>query len=889
MESYTLRKVSFCYPEQEKNVLEQVTLSVQAGEFLTICGPSGCGKTTLLRQLKPALAPHGTLTGDILFEGVPLSQVDARTQSAKIGFVLQDPDNQIVTDKVWHELAFGLESLGLDNASIRRRVAEMVGFFGMEGWFYKDVSQLSGGQKQLLNLAAIMAMQPSVLILDEPTSQLDPIAAADFLATVGRINRELGTTVILTEHRLEEVFPLSSRVLVMDKGQVLLEGTPRQVGQKLKEQKHSMFAAMPAPMRIYAAVESPLECPVTVREGKDWLEQQAEHKPLQPLPPEVIPPKKEGIPALEARELWFRYEPDSPDVVKGLSLTVHPGEMFAILGGNGAGKSTTLSLIAGVHRPQRGSVRLFGENKGKNTPGVGFLPQNPRALFVKNTVGEDLAEYLRELPLERREAERRLTRVIRLCHLETLLDRHPYDLSGGEQQRAALAKVLLAQPGLLLLDEPTKGLDASFKEELAVILQQLLAEDTAILLVSHDLAFCASYAHRCGLFFDGSLAAQGTPREFFSGNHFYTTASNRMARNLEPLAVTPEDVIALCGGTLPPKPELPPSDVQKDEENSISLQSLLPETGAKKSLTRLPLWKKIGAALSALGALGTMLSALKGWSLPFGLGDNELARDGLMVAFFALLALLLGGRAKKPAGEMPKREKQALSRRTRWAAAMILLAIPLTIFVGWYWLGDRKYYFISLLVILESMLPFFLLFEGRKPQARELILIASLCALGVAGRIAFYMLPNFKPVAALVIIAGVSLGAESGFLVGSLTMLLSNLYFQQGPWTPWQMFAMGVIGFLAGVLFRKGLLRRDKLSLCIFGALSVLLIYGGIMNPASMLQYQSQPTWAMLITYYIKGVPVDLVHAVATALFLWLLGEPMLEKLDRVKTKYGML
>ena len=258
MECFTLKHLSFAYPQQDKKAVEDLSLTIHAGEFVTLCGPSGCGKTTLLRQLKPALAPHGVLEGEILFENTPVRELTLREQSARIGFVLQNPDNQIVTDKVWHELAFGLESLGFDTPTIRRRVAEMASFFGIETWFYKDVSQLSGGQKQLLNLAAIMAMQPSVLILDEPTSQLDPIAASDFLATVGRINRELGTTVICTEHRLEEVFPYSHRVLVMDEGRLIADGTPAQVGQALKQAGHRMFASMPTPMQVYAAVDNDL-------------------------------------------------------------------------------------------------------------------------------------------------------------------------------------------------------------------------------------------------------------------------------------------------------------------------------------------------------------------------------------------------------------------------------------------------------------------------------------------------------------------------------------------------------------------------------------------------------------------------------------------------------
>ena len=216
MEIFNLQNLTFCFPEQTEPVLRDISFSVTPGEFVVLAGPSGCGKSTLLRQLKTVLAPHGELTGQLQFMGKPLAETDLAVQTARIGFVQQSPENQIVTDKVWHELAFGLESLGYDTPTIRSRVAEMASFFGIQTWFYKNVSELSGGQKQLLNLAAIMAMHPSVLVLDEPTSQLDPIAATDFLSTLGRINRELGTTVLITEHRLEEVFPLCRRVLLMD-------------------------------------------------------------------------------------------------------------------------------------------------------------------------------------------------------------------------------------------------------------------------------------------------------------------------------------------------------------------------------------------------------------------------------------------------------------------------------------------------------------------------------------------------------------------------------------------------------------------------------------------------------------------------------------------------
>ena len=877
-EVFRLEHFSFTYPQQRRRALDDVSLTVRPGQFWVLCGPSGCGKSTLLRQCKSVLTPHGAAEGGIFFEGVPLQDVPNRRQSSEIGFVLQSPEHQVVTDKVWHELAFGMESLGFDTPSIRRRVAEMASFFGIQDWFYKDVDQLSGGQKQLLSLASVMVLQPKVLILDEPTSQLDPIAASEFLQTLGRINRELGTTVILTEHRLEEALPLATDAAVLDGGRLLCTGTPSEVGRQLRDRGHGMFLAMPAAMRVWASVRSGADCPVTVREGRDFLRIWHKDHPLRPLPKEARPAR--GEPVLEGRGLFFRYEPGLPDVVKGLDITVRRGEFMALLGGNGAGKTTSLHLLSGALTPQRGEVKRTGR--------IGALPQNPQALFVKKTVREDLYEVFDGQRIDPELKERRVAQAVSLCRLTELLDRHPYDLSGGEQQRAALCKVLLLDPEILLLDEPTKGLDAEFKQELASILRSLTAGGVTILMVSHDVEFCARYAHRCALFFDGSIVTEDAPRTFFSGNSFYTTSADRMARELCPGAVTPEDVMAVIGGDVPPEPTV-----------DRAYQPLPPvaEEAATWKPAKLPWWRRCIAAVASAVALfifwnaaeHTDLTALVGGGTVSEAGWDALRMYGLFVVALLVVVAAIGRRSPPPTLVQTPVEKRRLSKRTLTATVLILLCIPATLFIGCYYGGTQNYYLLSVLVMLECMLPFFMVFEGRRPQARELVVIAVLCALGVAGRAAFFMLPQFKPVMALTIIAGVAFGGETGFLVGAMTMLASNFLFSQGPWTPFQMFSMGIIGFLAGVLFRKGWLRRSRGALCVYGAIAAVVIYGGIMNPASALMYSQEVRWKVLVTYYITGFPMDCVHAAATVLFLLVLAEPMLEKLDRIKVKYGLV
>ena len=551
MALFDIRDLSFSYPtSKEKKALCGIELSIEKGEYITLCGRSGCGKTTLLRHLKSVLAPHGKKEGEILFEGTPIEEVSLRDQSSMIGYVMQDPDSQIVTDKVWHELAFGLESLGCDQRTMRLRVAEMASYFGIQGWFHRDVSELSGGQKQLLNLASIMAMQPKVLILDEPTSQLDPIAASDFLNTVRKINLELGTTVIMTEHRLEDILHASDRVVVMEEGRILTVGKPSDIGRELREKGSEMFSAMPSPVQIFYAVGGKGSCPLTVREGRSFLSQALSGSDLKCTELAEEAPYEEDVkdPALTVKEAWFRYEKDLPDVLKGVSLTVPRESLFAIVGGNGTGKSTLLRCISSALVPYRGDIKLFGKSlkKYKNAElfkgNLSMLPQDPKCLFVKKTVKEDLLEML---PMNDKDKDEKALRAAEICDITALLDSHPYDLSGGEQQRAALAKVLLTEPRLLLLDEPTKGMDSFFKMKFADILTDLKKRGVTIVMVSHDIEFCARYADLVSMFFDGGVVTTNTPNRFFSQNSFYTTAANRMSRHVFRNAVNNDDVITL--------------------------------------------------------------------------------------------------------------------------------------------------------------------------------------------------------------------------------------------------------------------------------------------------------------------------------------------------------
>ena len=535
MEILAVSGLTFTYPQCAEPAVSDISFSLERGEFAVLCGATGSGKSTLLRMLKRELTPLGEKNGSVSFGGVELSQLPDRRSASAIGFVMQKPEQQVVTDKVWHELAFGLENLGAPPDEISRRIAEMASYFGIGDWYDRDVAELSGGQKQLLNLASILVMQPELLILDEPTAQLDPIAAADFIATLRRLCSDLSITIIMAEHRLEDVVPLCDKLLVMDKGQLIANSKPSEVISELKE-RPDILCGMPAAARLYAELSGSRSCPLTVREGRDFIEK-GYNNTTRGLPQALY--EHSDSAAMEFSDVFFRYSREGKDILDGLSFTVYEKEIFCILGGNGSGKTTALSAAAGLLKPYSGKIKVFGKrlkdykNRSLYRECLAMLPQDVQTVFLKSTVRQELDEChadISELPYD----------------ISHLMDKHPYDLSGGEQQLTALAKVLASKPKLLLLDEPTKGLDAGAKLNIIGVLRILKEKGVTVVIVTHDVEFAAVCADRCAMFFGGRIVSTGAPNEFFSRNSFYTTAVSRMTRGYYDNAVTIDDAVKLC-------------------------------------------------------------------------------------------------------------------------------------------------------------------------------------------------------------------------------------------------------------------------------------------------------------------------------------------------------
>ncbi len=530
----TVENLSFTYAGERTPALQDVSFSLERGEMVVLCGATGSGKSTLMRLFKPEISPMGESSGTIRL-APPTNENSGAADVSRVGYVMQHPEEQIVTDKVWHELSFGLENLNLPRDTILRRVAEMASYFDIEPWFDKDTSSLSGGQKQLLNLASVMVMDPELLLLDEPTAQLDPIAAADFIGTLHKLNRELGLTMLLIEHRPEEVLPICDRMMVMENGRLIAFDTPGRVMKQLGS-RPELLAGMPSSVRLFHRLVENGTPPLGIREGRAFLQQRYQNQ-IRSLPCE--PYRHASNTALSMKNVFFRYEKGSADILRDTSLEVYEGEILCLLGGNGSGKTTALSVAAGLRTPYSGSVRVFGKKIRDYRDGslyrqcLALLPQDVQTVFLMNTVGEELADAgadVNALPFD----------------LSHLLARHPYDLSGGERQLVALAKVLASRPRLLLADEPTKGLDASAKARLAEVFRQLKADGVTVVIVTHDTELAAELADRVALFFRGGIACVDVPTDFFSGNRFYTTAISRMTKGFFDGAVTLAQAEALC-------------------------------------------------------------------------------------------------------------------------------------------------------------------------------------------------------------------------------------------------------------------------------------------------------------------------------------------------------
>jgi energy-coupling factor transport system ATP-binding protein len=524
-----LKQVSFYYPEGVTPALIQVDLAVPAGGFVLVCGPSGSGKSTLLKHMKSSQIPFGKGTGELLFKGKDLETMELGESARSIGFVGQNPDNQIVTDTVWHELAFGLENLGVPVEEIRKRTAETAQYFGMTEWFRQPVEALSGGQKQMLNLASVMVMQPEVLILDEPTAQMDPIGARRFFHTLKGLQQEIGTTIILSEQRLEEVMPLAQDLVYMEKGQIVAQGPVQESlkiladYEKINNKPLAMEASFPVALRVYMKSREKEEetVPVSVGQGRQWLSGK------RVVTSEYKEAYEETENVITVQGVDFSYE-KGKKVLEHLDWQVKKGSIYGLLGGNGAGKTTLMKLICGILKPRRGKIKTGGT--------VRYLVQNPLSIFTEITAEDELAVCCG------RDAEA-VDAMLEKMELTEFREQNPLDLSGGQQQRLALGKVLLTKPEILLLDEPTKGMDGDFKVKFGDMLGELKKQGITTVLVSHDMEFCAEYATHCGLMFDREIISGGPTREFFAENVYYTTAAARMTRGILKDCLVAEDIM----------------------------------------------------------------------------------------------------------------------------------------------------------------------------------------------------------------------------------------------------------------------------------------------------------------------------------------------------------
>ena len=836
----------FRYENSEKSIIENVSFEVAEGEVTLLIGKSGSGKSTLLRSIKPYMARKGIISGKIFYKGRDINTL-SDLELSRIGYVSQDIENQIVTDKVWHELAFGLENIGMPQKDMRLRCGEMAAYFGIEDWYNKDTDSLSTGQKQLLNLASVMVMKPDLLILDEPASTLDPVAESELLERVFRLNRDFGTTILIVMHELEEVYDRAQKIVFLDDscGCKVVVSDKKNMTKYLIDTKNPQCFGLPSASRLCMELHNREninldDVPISIAEGKRFVNENYELiNKYYRRKEDAVTLKEDSTFAVEIKHAYFKYDKNEDYVLEDFNLEIRNNEIYTIMGGNGCGKSTTLSLISKLIKAQSGKVLLEGKDINKLKDNeiygniLGYVPQEPRNLFSKDTVLEELLgkqkgltysqglfENHEKLMDEIKSRNEDLYHYIVFFGIENILGVNPFDISGGEMQKVAMIKVLLLNSRILIMDEPTKGLDAYAKKKMADYLLKLKESGRTIIIVSHDIEFSASVSDRLGFLFNKRIISNANPSEFFTDNHFYTTVTRRIVRDKF------EDVILIS--------ELFSDESDSDEgQDNKNDKVNIKQDWDQKSKGR-DNKKESKEADSA-----NILRTLKNYVLIF--------------AF----------------------------------AYMIMLGISKTY-------ADQRYFLVSILILVLSMIGVAFFFERRKISQKRLVIIAVLTALGVVGRVLFYMIPAFKPVGAIAIIAGVSLDPFSGFLCGSLMAFLSNAFFGQGSWTAFQMFSFGLVGFLSGIVgsvLKKALKQGNTVSgkficsMALYGFLSIFLIYGFIMNFFTSLTAGKAIKETLMINI-ISGIPLDIIHGVSTAIFILLLGKPLIRRIYRIKYKY---
>lgn len=542
MEILKAENLSFYYPSCSHPALLNVDFSVDEGDFVVLIGKSGCGKSTLLRLMKKELSPNGNLSGNITYFNKDIQTLSSSVSASEIGFVGQNPNLQIVTDKVWHELAFGLENLGIKPNEIKRRVGETASYFGLSDIYNKPCCELSGGEKQLVCLASIMVMRPKILILDEPTSRLDPIGANHFIETLRKINKDFGITVIIAEHRIDALLEFSDKVLMLSDGRLVVNSSPKKAIADIG--KTEMKSALPIFAKLFCN-ELENDAPLCANDARKILKNR--YKSCD-FTPKMSKNDGKNTAALSLKGVYFAYSKSENDIIFDCSLTVNEGEILTVVGENGCGKSTLIKLICGILPTIKGKIELFGKSIKKYDSAslhgktVSYLPQNPLNVFVEDTVKLDFENYLKNLDYKKQDIDEIISKNANEFEIEDLLDKNPMDLSGGEQQKCAFAKIMLCCPKILLLDEPTKGLDAIYKKHLCDKIKSIGKSGVAVIIVTHDLDFAADVSDETALLFNSQIVSKEKTDKFFLSNEYFTTEAIKLSRGIFDGCVNENDI-----------------------------------------------------------------------------------------------------------------------------------------------------------------------------------------------------------------------------------------------------------------------------------------------------------------------------------------------------------